>query len=261
LAQIRISFARARRLAWVKAGTFISSILLWLPLLAGAAPNEIKVFTDELASYGEHTLETHANKASRAGLGAANSGAPLQIMPEYSYGIWRNWEISFQLPVATDHDHVRTNGYRSELQYVVPHDEDRGLYWGINVEVANLARNGERRAWNVELVPIVGLRVDRWHFVGNPGVSRLLTGPERKINFEPAAKAAYRVEGKNYLGLEYYLEAGPFRQWLPVSQRSQVLYVVWDGKISKSEINVGIGRGLSYASDRWVLKTVIEFSF
>ena len=37
------------------------------PLTGFAAPNEIKVFTDELANYGESTLETHANKASRAG--------------------------------------------------------------------------------------------------------------------------------------------------------------------------------------------------
>ena len=61
---------------WVLAGLLIVTAVL-------AAPNEIKVFTDELADYRESTLETHANKASRG---------PLQVMPEYSYGIWRNWE-------------------------------------------------------------------------------------------------------------------------------------------------------------------------
>jgi hypothetical protein len=182
-------------------------------------------------------------------------------MPEYSYGLWRNWEFSFQLPVAVEHGRVRSNGYRGELQYVAPHDEDRGLYWGVNVEVANLAANGEPRVWNVELVPIVGLRVDRWHFVGNPSISRILGGTGRKIDFEPAAKAAYRLDGKNYLGLEYFLEAGPVQRWLPGSQRSEVLYFVWDGKIRRSDVNVGIGRGLTMASDRWVLKTVLEFSF
>lgn len=79
---------------------------LLLSLFAIAAPNEIKVFTDELATYGEHTLETHVNKASRAGPAADNKATPLQVMPEYSYGIWRNWEFSLQLPVAEQHDRV-----------------------------------------------------------------------------------------------------------------------------------------------------------
>jgi hypothetical protein len=229
--------------------------------LAVAAPNEIKVFTDELADYGENTLETHVNKASRAGPSSDNRATPLQIMPEYSYGIWRNWEISFQLPVAVQQGQLRTNGYRGELQYVAPHDEDQGLYWGFNFELVNSVREGEQRTWNVEFVPIIGYRADRWHLVGNPGINRPLSGSARNTNFEPAAKAAYRAFGNNYFGVEYYLEAGPIQRWLPSNQRSQVLYFAWDGKIGKSDINLGLGHGFTDASDRWVLKTIVEFTF
>ena len=87
---------------------------------AGAAlatpPNEIKVFTDELAAYREHTLETHVNKGSTG---------PLQVMPEYSYGIARDWEFSLQLPFAFTSDSANGEGYRVELQYVAPHDGQR----------------------------------------------------------------------------------------------------------------------------------------
>ena len=182
-------------------------------------------------------------------------------MPEYSYGFWRNWEFSLQLPVASQQDQVRTNGYRAELQYVAPHDEDEGFYWGMNLEFANLARNGEVRIWNLELMPILGLRVDRWHVAVNPGVNRALSGAQRRTNFEPAAKTAYRAFGSNYFGLEYYLDAGPIQHLLPNSQRSQVLYFAWDGKIGKSDVNVGIGRGFTDISDRWVIKAVYEFAF
>jgi len=231
----------------------------WLALPAGAAPNEIRVFTDEIAAYGEHTLEVQANKASRAGPGAENRATPFQVMPEYSYGIWRNWEISLQLPFAAEQDHVRTNGYRGELQYVATHDEDEGWYSGVNVELGNLARNGEPRLWNAEIIPIIGLRLDRWHFAANPGIGLPLSGPTRKIVFEPAAKVAYRVFGSDYFGFEYYLEAGPIQHWLPSEQRSQVVYLVWDGKIGKSDFNLGLGRGTTGASDRWVLKAGLEF--
>jgi len=225
------------------------------------APHEIKVFTDELASYGEHTLETHANKASRAGPQSSQRATPLQLMPEYSYGIRRNWELSLQLPVSEERGHIRSDGYRAELQYVAPHDETEGFYWGVNVELANVRERDEPRFWNTELIPILGLRLERWHLVANPGVNLPISGPARKVNFDPAAKIAYRTFEKNYVGVEYYVEAGPLRDWLPRGRRSRMLYLAWDGKMGKSDFNIGIGRGLSDASDRWVLKMIYEFPF
>lgn len=225
------------------------------------APNEIKVFTDELAGYGENTLETHVNKASRAGPTAVNRLAPLQVMPEYSYGLWRNWEFSVQLPAASSRDSARLEGARAELQYVAPHDDSKGFYWGVNFELARIARIGEATFWNVELIPILGYRIGRWHLVANPGVDRPISGASKTWNLSPAGKVAYLVSGKNYLGLEYFVEAGPLRHALPRSEQSRVLYFAWDGKIGKSDINVGIGRGFTDASDRWVFKMVYEFSF
>jgi hypothetical protein len=62
-------------------------------------------------------------------------------MAEYSYGIWRNWEISLQLPLSAKQGRLRTNGYRGELQYVTLHDEDQALYRGFIFELVNLARD------------------------------------------------------------------------------------------------------------------------
>ncbi|HEX9396401.1 MAG TPA: hypothetical protein VF943_06630 [Burkholderiales bacterium] len=209
--------------------------------LAGAAPNEIKVFTDELAAYHAYTLETHVNKA--------HSG-PLRVMPEYSYGIWHDWEFSLQLPVAFGSHATNSEGYRAELQYVAPHDEEWGFYWGLNVELARDYRVGEPHFWNVEFIPILGLRVERWHFVANPGFARALSGQEHRASATPAAKLAYRAYGRNDFGLEYY-----------VAEQSRMLYLAWDGKIGKSDINVGVGRGAMPAADRWVIKAIYEVAF
>lgn len=231
------------------------------PCFAIAAPNEIKVFTDEIAGYGEHTLETHANKASRAGPRAENRLTPLQVMPEYSYGLRRNWEISFQLPAAFGREANRLEGYRAELQYVAPHDEDEGFYWGVNFELARIERAGERSFWNAEVIPIFGYRRERWHFVANPGIDKAVSGAPGAATFTPAAKVAYRTFEKNYLGVEYYVDAGPLRHPLRSADQDRVLYFAWDGKIGKADINVGIGRGLTDVSDRWVLKMIYEFAF
>ena len=226
--------------------------LLLLPLISfalRAAPNEIKVFTDELAAYGEHTLETHVNKASRAGRRAENQNVPLQVMPEYSYGLRQDWELSLQLPAALG-AHSRLEGYRVELQYVAPHDATQGFYWGMNVELARMNRLGEQEFWNVEVIPIAGYRHARWHLVANPGFDKAISGASKSVNFQPAAKAAYRTTEREYVGFEYYAEAG-----------SRTLYVAWDGKVGKSDVNLGLGRGLTGASDRWVLKMIWEIAF
>ncbi len=182
-------------------------------------------------------------------------------MPEYSYGIWKNWEFSLQLPAAFSDDKNRIEGYRAELQYVAPHDADAGLYWGINFELARVERLGEASFWNIELIPILGYRKERWHFVANPGTSKAVSGASHALNFQPAAKVAYRAFDRNHFGVEYYVDAGPLRHRLPGNQQSRVLYFAWDGKIGKSDINVGIGRGFTDASDRWVLKMIYEIAF
>ena len=220
------------------------------PALALAAPNEIKVFTDELARYREHTLEFHVNKASSAGPKAEDQSTPLQIMPEYSYGIRRDWELSFQLPLAIDQGSSRPDGYRAEIQYVAPHDEDEGFYWGFNFELARNERSGEEAFWSGELIPILGYRISRWHFVANPGADKQLSGSSRATTFQPAAKLAYQARGWNSFGMEYY-----------GGDQGRMLYLAWDGRVGKSDFNIGIGRGFTDASDRWVLKTIVEFVF
>ena len=56
--------------------------------------------------------------------------------------------------------------------------------------------------------------------------------------------------GWNSVGLEYY-----------GGDQSRVLYLAWDGRIGKSDFNLGIGRGFTDESDRWVLKMIFEFAF
>lgn len=210
--------------------------------MASGAPNEIKVFTDELAAYGGQTLETHANKA-RSG--------PLRLMPEWSYGVAPAWELSLQLPFAFNTDRAANEGYRTELQYIAPHHAERGLYWGINVELARDARLDEAHFWSAEFIPIVGWRIERWHLVANPGFEHALSGASRTTRATPAAKAAYRAFGGNAFGVELYRDADGER----------TAYLAWDGKLGGSDINVGIGRGAGTSGERWVVKTIYEIAF
>jgi len=214
-------------------------------LSASGAPNEIKVFTDELAAYRGQTLETHVNKA-RAG--------PLRLMPEWSYGMAPDWELSLQLPFAVFPLVMFTGDPHKMGPFANPRWV-KILAWAvaviINVELARDARLDEPHFWNAEIIPIVGWRVERWHLVANPGFERALSGSERGTRPTPAAKVAYRAFGDNAYGVELYRDADGGR----------TAYLAWDGKLGKSDINVGIGRGTSASADRWVLKAIYEVAF
>jgi len=39
-----------------------------------------------------------------------------------------------------------------------------------------MKRLGEPRFWNMEVIPIFGYRLDRWHLVANPGLDKAVSG-------------------------------------------------------------------------------------
>jgi hypothetical protein len=238
----------------------ISTLSLFLQGAAIGAPNEIKVFTDEITSVGETSVELHVNKGSRSGAKALNRDQPLQLMPEVSYGFRKDWEISLHLPASYQNQKLRSSGQRLELQYVASHDGENGFYWGVNLELARITR-GEDAYTGIQMIPIIGWRDSFWHLVMNPALSKPITGSDKRLTFDPAMKVGYRAFGKNYFGFEYFEESGPVRKLLPGEQRYRMLYLTWDGKLGKSEVNLGLGRGLSAVSDRLVLKAIVEIGF
>lgn len=223
---------------------------------ATAAP---KVDDDDLPAPGEHKLELQLDKASRTGPAAESTARPLNFVGEYAYGMRENWQIAFKVPLAFERSRSRGNGILAELRYVAPHDDDKGGYWGVNVGMNYQTPIDEPHTLEAELVPVLGYRVDRWHAMANLGMSLPLRRGLRKVQFAPAAKLAYQVRERHAAGVEYFLEAGPMANWRPRQERSEYLFLAWDGALKKADFNVGIGRGLTDASDRWVLKLIYAF--
>lgn len=233
---------------------------IWLALLAGAAhavSPDLKVSTDDLNEAGEHFLEFQLNKASRAGPEAGAPGVPFQFLGEYSYGITDHWQVAVKLPFARPGGSLHSLGVNAELRYVAPHDEQAGPYWGVNFELGRgRERPGEAMTSGGALAPVLGYRTGRWHFTGNAVFGLPFQGESRATTFSAAAKAAYRVAGRNDAGLELFVDAGPLASWHPHHQRSEYLLVAWDGLVGKSAFNLALGRGLTHASDRWILKAI-----
>lgn len=243
----------------------MSSLFLCVALCnafaASATPNDIRVLTDEISALGTKTIEFQGSLAKPLKNSPLGAGLAFQGLAEFAYGFAEHWEISAQFPVKRLDGAWNASGINAELQFVAPHDDDDGFYWGARAEIGYALPAGDRRTWQVEMRPVLGYRAANWHFVLNTAVTKALTGDDKKIKFEPSAKVLYQLTKRNSVGTEYFVEAGPLSNVLPRSQRRELAFLVVDSKIGKSDVSFGFGRGLTNASDRLVVKFIISTAF
>ena len=80
-------------------------------------------------------------------------------------------------------------------------------------------------------------------------------------SFHLDSKLAYKTDGAAEYGLESYNEFGPLRHMGYFNEQSQTVFAVVDVAIGGWDLNLGLGRGLTPASDRWLVKAVIGVPF
>ncbi len=235
---------------------------------AAAAPDEIQVYTEELDEPGQFGLELHVNYALKGATmpsfdGEMRSHHRLQLTPEFSYGLTRTLEAGLYLPVALSSDgNLYGNGARLRLKYIAPRQDGEHFFWGLNVEYGYSSGRVSESSTGLELRPIVGYRGEQWLFAFNPILDTELRGPgRREPNFEPAVKVSRLVREGVQAGLEYYGEYGPVEHLAPAAERGHYLYATLDVEVRGLDLNVGIGRGMENASDKWVAKAIVAFPF
>ncbi|MFG6485485.1 hypothetical protein ACG04R_02305 [Roseateles sp. BYS78W] len=226
-----------------------------------AAPFELVVYSDDVAAPGEVEVETVASLAhTRAGSGLPRRVG--QVLGEVNYGIANGWAVGLELPYTYTSGRHKVEGLAVELQYVAPHDEDAGWFWGVRADVGRTASVYEAEAEaHLDVNPIVGYRGGSYRVVLNPSLESPLKRGEGPVRFQPSAKVAVRASQQDEVGAEYYGDWGPLRHPLTGSRRDETLYAVWDRQASFGRLNLGVGQALrtSGGADRWVLKMGVQF--
>jgi hypothetical protein len=242
--------------------------------LGGAGVPAHAVMIDEIQDInksGEFGLELHVNTTpkGRSTPDFPNEITPhhgLRFTPEFSYGLTRSLEAGLYLPYARDAEGTtQFAGPKLRLKWlpVQPGGDGKGWFMGANLEYAWVRPAFEQSRNSIELRPIVGYRGSEWLLAANPILGWALAGPDHdgKADFTPSAKVARKVSPDLALGVEYYAELGKVNRILAHAEQAHTLYLALDYDRKPWVFNVGIGRGLTGATDRWTLKTIIEIPF
>lgn len=251
-------------------GLRIAAFLLAATLgsLARAAPEEIQVYMDEMNKPGEFGLDIHLNDVFSGSAVPEYRGAqaPLHVFrttPEFSYGLTPNLELgAYVLTSTLANGQTTVDGQKLRLKYMPTRAADDAFFTGLNLELGRVDHRINENPWNGELKGIFGYHSTRWTFALNTNVGFKVSGPvDSPTTLDLATKIAYKTDHDYQLGIESYNELGSFGNLGHLNQLSQTLFAVIDTSVRGWDINLGLGRGLTTVSDRWILKAVVSVPF
>lgn len=249
-----------RRLCWLAAAVFY--------VVAGQpakATDEIQVYNAGIAAVGQFTIQQHLNYIA-IGLkdppfpGGLVSNHSLNGTPEFAYGVTDWWEVGLYLPFAIQDQRFYSDAFKLRTLFVSPGAEQRNFFYGVNFEFSNETPKFAQTRFAMEIRPIIGVRNADYEFIVNPIVD-VGFGKFGEQHFAPAARLARKLGPDFFVGLEYYSDLGQIGNFARLADQEHTLFAVTDFKLGVFGVNFGLGYGLTPASDRFVIKTIIGYAF
>jgi len=246
----------------------------WWLLLSASSANaidfyEIQIYTVETTPRHLVTVELHSNTVTTAtGQLAHETINPYQIHEtlETTYGLLDHVEIGQYLCTAKlNNGNYEYAGSRTKVHFGIG-DPDRWLMaFGGNIELDYMRFAAEDNPLTLELRPILESRFHHIEIVANLALEKPFSGPGTHlgVQFAPSGEVIYN----NLLSwlspaVEYYGDMGALEQ-LPSIQRQQhfIAPAVNLDLDPRLEINLGVGFGLTRASNGVFLKSILGWTF
>jgi hypothetical protein len=240
------------------------ALMFTLASLASAQTDEIQVYDAEITGVGRFNLTWHNNftpsgRSTPAFPGGIVPDRALNGVPEWAYGVTPWFEAGIYLPIytLTGGGDLLFDGAKLRTLFVVPDAHERTFFYGVNFEFSYNEPHWEPSRFTAEMRPIVGAHLGRFDLIVNPTVDTDFKSGVGNLEFVPAVRAAWNLEGKLALALEEYADLGTLQHLKPREQPSHTLFAVIDYGSSRSGVEFGVGRGLTDASDSWVIKLML----
>jgi hypothetical protein len=244
----------------------LASAALWIvPAQPAKAVDEIQVYNAGIAAPGQFTIQQHLNYIPLGVKeppfpGGLVSHSSINGTPEFAYGVTDWWEVGLYLPFAIQDRQFLSDSFKLRTLFVSPNAEQRNFFYGVNFEFSNSTPKFSQTRFGLEIRPIVGIRNADYEFIVNPIVD-IGFGKYGQADFAPAARVARKLGTDLSVGLEYYADFGEIGHFGKLADQQHTLFAVTDFKLGVFGVNFGVGYGLTPASDRFVVKTIVGYAF
>lgn len=240
------------------------ALCIGFALPAAAQTDEIQVYDATIAPTGAFNLTLHNNYTPSGSSTPAFPGgiAPdksLNGVAEWAYGVlpWFEAGLYFPLYSLARDNSVTYNGFKLRALFVTPDAANREFFYGVNFEFSFNTAHWDQHTYTSEIRPIIGSHVGRFDFIFNPIVDNSWDGFSNLI-FVPATRVAMAVTDKYKIALEEYDDFGRVSHFLPAAKQSHQLFGVLDINTRHMAIELGVGAGLTSASDHRVIKLILS---
>lgn len=249
----------------VAAASLTCALLLIASGETARATDEIQVYNAGIADVGQFTIQQHLNYVAIGQKdppfpGGFPSNHSLNGTPEFAYGMTDWWELGLYLPFAVQDRQFLSDAFKLRTLFVSPHAEQQNLFYGVNFELSYEMPKFAQTRWGLEIRPIIGVRNSQYEFIVNPIVD-IGFGSKGEADFAPAARLARNFGNDLFAGFEYYADFGEIGNFSKLPDQQHTLFAVTDFKAGVFDVNFGVGYGLTPASDRFVVKTIIGYAF
>ncbi len=239
--------------------------LAMVPALARSQTDEIQVYDGSIVAPGKFNLTVHNNyilkglktPAFPGGLIPNNS---LSGVTEWAYGVTEWFEAGLYLPLysISQGRGATINGGKIRLLFAAPHAEHRTFFYAVNFEFSYNSGHWDPRQFTSEIRPIIGLHLHRLELIVNPILDNSYVGGFRNLDFAPSMRVACNLSAKWAIAAEEYADIGPLRDFSPAGSQSHQIYGVLNHSSKWMDIEVGVGFGLTAASDKVTIKLLLS---
>jgi hypothetical protein len=248
---------------WRALARHLAMLMVSTGVLCAQDPFEIHVLEYETLQPGEFTFENHLNYVAQGAAPATQN----VFHDTYELTAGLTGDVSFgvmQLNAKRPGGPLEPAGWRLVPHFYVPRSWHLPFGAGLVVEFAFENPAWDANTRSVTIVPIAEKRFGRVQIDLNPTFGRSLHGPDTDRGWGLGLAARVGFEGAKRFtpSLEYYGDWGPLPTFEAfVTQMHQIL-PGGDIRLRKNiKWSLGIGFGVTPATDGIVLKSRLEISF
>jgi hypothetical protein len=242
---------------------------LFAPVLLAQGNYEVQVYPGDTLKPGYTMVELHTNFTVTGSKGVINGVLPTQNQfhetIEITQGINKWFETGFYIFTSAQPgygyqwvgDHIRP-------RFAIPEDFHWPVGLSLSLEFGYQRHVFSEDTFTLEIRPIIDKKIDKWYLSFNPTLDRSFHGPGTRagVVFSPNFKAAYDVTKKVAFGVEYYGSLGPVTGFDPLRDQQQQILPAIDIDFGPNwEFNLGVGVGVTQATDHLLVKAIIGRRF